>query len=205
LKIKTKNKKKSTKKFRIRENFFSSLKFLKECKNFIYLIIGIFLFFSLVGFFIPIPKEISSQLLEIIKELLNQTENLSSLGLTSFIFFNNLQASFFGMVLGTFLGIFPILGSVFNGYLLGFVASISVREEGVLILWRLLPHGIFELPAIFISLGLGLKISTFVLEKNKLKSLKFYLKKSLMVFLFIVIPLLIIAAIIEGSLIALSR
>jgi|TARA_B100000315_G_scaffold258459_1_gene310661 stage II sporulation protein M len=194
-----------TKNFSIRKNFFSSLKFIKECKNFIYISFSLFFLFSLIGFFIPIPEEISSQLLELIKELLKQTEDLSSLGLTQFIFLNNLQGSFFGMIFGAFFGIFPILALVFNGYLLGFVASISVREEGILILWRLLPHGIFELPAIFISLGLGLKISTFVLEKNKLKSFKDYLKKSIMVFLFVVIPLLIIAAIIEGSLIALSR
>lgn len=197
--------KKLTKKFPIRENFFSSLRFIKECRNFIYFSLFLFFLFSLIGFFVPIPEEISNQFLELIKELLKQTENLSTLGLANFIFFNNLQSSFFGIIFGAFFGIFPILASVLNGYLLGFVASLSVKEEGILILLRLAPHGIFELPAIFISLGLGLKISTFIFEKNKLKSLKIYMKKSLLVFLLIVIPLLIIAAVIEGNLIALSR
>ena len=34
-------------------------------------------------------------------------------------------------------------------------------------LFRLLPHGIFELPAIFISLGLGLRFGMFIFQKEK--------------------------------------
>ena len=94
------------------------------------------------------------------------------------------------------LGFFPVIFAIANGYVLGFVASATVEVQGISILWRLFPHGIFELPAIFISLGLGLKLMTFIFEKNKLKTLKIYLKNSLRVFLFIIIPLLIIAAVI---------
>ena len=118
-----------------------------------------------------------------------------------FIFFNNVQSAFFGMIFGVLLGLFPVIFAITNGYVLGFVASVSVNAEGILILLRLFPHGIFELPAIFISLGLGLKIMTFIFEKNKLKTLKIYTKNSLRTFLFIIIPLLIIAAVIEGTLI----
>ena len=91
-----------------------------------------------------------------------------------------------------------------NGYVLGFVAYLVVNSDGILVLWRLFPHGIFELPAIFISLGLGLKVGTFIFQKKKFESLKKYSLNSLRVFLFIVLPLLIIASIIEGSLIYLS-
>jgi stage II sporulation protein M len=77
-----------------------------------------------------------------------------------------------------------------------------VYEEGILVLWRLLPHGIFELPALFLSAGLGLRLGTFIFRKNKLKSLKNYLFESLRVFLFIIFPFLLIAAIIEGILIS---
>jgi len=44
-----------------------------------------------------------------------------------------------------------------------------VQTDGFLSLWRLLPHGIFELPAVFISLGMGLKIGMFIFQKKKLE------------------------------------
>jgi len=71
-------------------------------------------------------------------------------------------------------------------------------------LWRILPHGIFELPAVFIALGMGLKFGGFIFQKEKIKSLREYFWNSLRVFLFVVLPLLIIAGIIEGTLIFFS-
>jgi len=45
-----------------------------------------------------------------------------------------------------------------------------------------------------------MKIGSFIFQKKKLKSLKEYSLNSLKVFFFVVIPLLIIAGIIEGAL-----
>lgn len=187
-----------------RKSFRESLNYIKDSKNFIYSIIAIFLLFSLIGFFAPTPTILEKRILEFIDALLKQTEGMSQLELTKFIFFNNLQSSFIGMLFGIILGIFPLLTTLANGYLLGFVAAKTVGSEGIFVLWRLLPHGIFELPALFISLGLGLKMGTFVFKKNKLETLNIYLAKSIKVFFFVVIPLLIVAAIIEGSLIFLA-
>ena len=136
-----------------------------------------------------------------IEELLLKTQDISYGGLIWFILLNNIQSSFFGMIYGILFGIFPIMASLVNGYLLGFVASEAVQSNGVSVLWRLFPHGIFELPALFISLGLGIKLGSFVFGKNKLKTLKIYFIKSIKTFLLVVVPLLILAAIIEGSLI----
>lgn len=188
--------------FNLKKECKESLNYIKESKNFIYTIIGIFVGFFLIGFFIPAPEAIENQILDFIKQLLEKTSDMSQGELIRFIFLNNLQSSFIGMVFGVVLGIFSIFATISNGYLLGFVAAISVKSEGILVLWRLLPHGIFEIPAIFISLGLGLKLGMFVFEKNKIDSLKKYFKSSLKVFLFIILPLLIIAGIIEGLLIS---
>ena len=106
------------------------------------------------------------------------------------------------MIFGIFLGIFPMVVAMLNGYILGFVALLSVSNEGIFVLWRLVPHGVFELPAVFISLGLGLKFGTFFFQKNKSESFRNYLWNSIKTFVFIVLPLLVIAAIIEGALIA---
>lgn len=183
------------------KNYISSLDFIKESKFFIYWIILMFLLFAFVGFFIPAPEAVSNQILKFIEALLAETQNLSQYELTNFIFFNNLQSSFFGMILGVLFGIFPMVTTIINGYVLGFVASASVDTAGFSVLWKLVPHGIFELPAIFISLGLGLKISTFILERKKLEAFKIYSRKSLITFLLIILPLLVIAAVIEGALI----
>lgn len=186
------------------EGYLQSWNYLKISRNFIYAIIIIFFLFSFIGFFTPTPEIIEQQILKFIQELLERTQDMSQGDLITFILLNNLQSSFTGMIFGFFLGIFPMLAVITNGYLLGFVASESVKVEGVLILWRLLPHGIFELPAIFISLGLGLKLGTFIFQRNKAESFRDYFWNSLRVFLLIVIPLLIIASIIEGNLIFFS-
>jgi stage II sporulation protein M len=105
------------------------------------------------------------------------------------------------MLLGVFFGIFPLFVAIVNGYLLGFVSRFAVEEGGILILWRLIPHGIFELPAVIISIGLGLKLGVSMIGKNRKKVLKKDLRKSFRFFLFVIFPLLLIAGIIEGILI----
>ena len=195
---------KSEKSF-FKENYVKSVEYIKESKNFICSVLIIFFLFVLIGAFIPIPEVLEQKILKIIEELLKQTENLSAGELIKFIFFNNLQSSFFGLFFGVGLGVFSLITSIVNGYILGFVMLKSVQANGALVLWKLLPHGIFELPALFISLGLGVKLGAFIFKKNKIKTLKIYLFESARVFVFVILPLLFIAAIIEGSLIFLFR
>ncbi len=193
------------KKFNLKEEYKKSWNYLKESKKFIWIVLAVFLVFVLIGFFVPAPKSISEQIIKFMQELLEKTQGMSQGELIGFIFFNNLQSSFYGMALGVLLGIFPLMATIVNAYLLGFVASASVEQAGILTLWRLLPHGIFELPAVFISLGLGLKLGTFAFKKRKMKSFKEYFLNSLRVFFLIVVPLLVIAGIIEGSLMFLVK
>ncbi len=181
-----------------------SWEYLKESRNFVYFVTALFFFFTIIGFFIPAPEYVANQISIFIDELLSKTDGLQQAGLIQFIFFNNLQSSIVSLLFGSFLGIFPVIAIIINGYLLGFVSEMSVRNDGIFVLWKLLPHGIFELPAVFISTGLGLKLGTFVFHKNKFETFKKYLWNSLIVFLFIILPFLILAAIIEGSLIFLA-
>jgi len=192
------------KKFDIKKEYQKSFEYLKNSKNYIYAVIGIFVFFTLFGFFVPASESVSNQIMKFLEELFAKTANMDQKELIEFILVNNIQSSFFGMILGFFFGIFSIITTIANGYLLGFVSALTVNSQGFGILWRLVPHGIFELPALFISLGLGLKLGTFFLEKEKSKAFRNYLWNSLRVFLYIIIPLLLAAALIEGSLIFLS-
>ena len=69
-------------------------------------------YFSLFGFIVPASPEIEKQLLELIKEILAKTQGMSAWQLVRFIFLNNVQASFFGLVLGVVLGIFPVFFAI---------------------------------------------------------------------------------------------
>ena len=118
------------------------------------------------------------------------------------IFFNNAKVSIISILFGIGLGVIPLLVCISNGYILGFVARKVVDTSGALVLWQLFPHGIFEIPAIIISIGLGIQIGLKPKSKEDLKKIA---KESLRIFITIILPLLVIAAIIEGTLIGIME
>ncbi len=177
--------------------------YLHKIKGFIFLIMGIFFIFFGLGFFIDLPLAIQESLLEYLKKLILETEGFSLREMILFLFSNNSLASFFGLVLGVIFGIFPLLSSVSNGFVVGFVSNLSVAEFGHFSLLALVPHGIFELPALFISLGMGVKLGFSFFYKNGRRNFRELFNKSIWTYLLLVLPLLFIAAIIEGLLIIL--
>ncbi len=197
--------------FSIVSEYEKCFAFLKESKDFIYSTILLFFIFGVIGFFFQdivqlvfrslFKIDLNAQLLEYLKNLILQTQGMDYSQLMGFIFLNNIQSSFLGLAFGIFFGIFPLISLLFNGYVLGFVAAISVKVSGMGILWKILPHGIFELPAVFISLGLGIKLGSYLFVHRKKSSFKEWLINSLRIFLLVVFPLLVVAAIIEATLI----
>ena len=196
--------KKKKQKFSLKKEYQKSWNYLKDSKKFIWIVIWIFIASALIGFFIPAPEIISQKIFEFIKEILLKTDGMSQSQLISFIFLNNVQSSFYGMIFGVFIGIFPIIFIAVNGYLLGFVANLAIQDGGIFSLWRIFPHGIFELPAVFISFALGLRIGVSIFNRKKFRKFNENFISCLKVFVLIIIPLLIIAAIIEGTLIFLG-
>jgi len=184
----------------LRKNYSLSWQYIKGSKNFILFIVLLFLLGFILAIFYQ-PAEIVELIKDFIEELLQRTEGLNTRQMIIFILNNNFKNSFIAMLLGIFLGIFPVFTALANGYVLGFVAEKSVQIEGISVLWRLLPHGIFELPAVVLALGLGVRLGAFWFQREKKKEFLSRLENSLRVFLFIILPLLVIAAIIEGILI----
>ncbi len=182
-----------------RKNYYLSWKYAKESKNYILFVILVFLLGSVSALFYQ-PQVFIDLIKQFVEDLLKETSGLNVWQMIIYIFNNNLKASFFAMLAGIIFGIFPLFTALVNGYVLGFVAEKSVGAEGISVLWKLVPHGIFELPAVFLSLALGIKLGMFFKEKNIKKEFFKRLYESLRVFLFIILPLLIIAAIIEGVL-----
>jgi stage II sporulation protein M len=183
----------------LREYYAESLRFIGESKKQIIFILIIFVVFSFIGYFTILPKEIENLIREKLNEIVAMFEGLGLLGTIWKIFSNNVYVSFASVTFGILFGIFPIITTISNGFILGYVANKAVSIGGVVILWKLLPHGVFELPAVIISLGIGLRLGlTFISNRKKLKNESL---KALMAFLLILTPLLIIAAIIEGFLV----
>lgn len=179
------------------DNYKKCYKFLKESSDFVIIALGIFCAFIIIGFAFPIFFQ--KEIFEFLNQMLLEFENLSAVATIWKIFFNNVSASIFSILLGFFFGIYPVLSAVINGYLVGFVSRFAVEQEGILSLWRLLPHGIFEVPAIILSFGFGLKIGSELLKGKK--NLKKNLIESGRFFIFVLFPLLVVAGIIEGVLI----
>lgn len=184
------------KEINLKKDFLNSLKTLKDSKKCIYFGISIFLLMVIIGYFFP--KFFVEEIRSLLNQLMLSFENLNTLQIVLKIFLNNALVSLSIILLGIVIGLFPLWATIQNGYIIGFVANKAIALEGIWVLWRLIPHGIFELPAIFIAIGLGLKLGEKVLRRDK--PIKF-LKDSLKVFLFVIMPLLIVAAIIEGLLI----
>jgi stage II sporulation protein M len=175
--------------------------YLKNLKWYLVFTVGVFLLISVLVYFGVQSEEINDAVREQLKEILQRFQGLNTFETVVAIFFNNLVASFLGIIGGVFFGVIT-LGFIFtNAYVIGFVVRESVNIGGIGILWGLVPHGIFELPAVFISFALGIKLGMFVFDKDPWKELKFRFNNSMKIFIYVVVPLLVVAAIIEGILI----
>lgn len=178
-----------------------SLKYISESKNYIYITAVLFVIFAVLGFVFSSHLGFID---EILKELIKEVSLLEGTDISLYIFANNVQSAIIGLFSGIFLGIMPIVNIVTNGVVIGYVLSKVSANGSLLDMWRILPHGIFEIPAIFIALGMGIKLGMSFFTKYPFKTFRERLYLSAIVFLTIVLPLLAIAAIIEGFLIALA-
>ena len=183
----------------IHDLFVESWDFVKAQRRFIYAVIGVFLAGSIIGFLEA--ETLKPYFNELIGEIIDKTQGLDFLEMFWFIFSNNITSSLMALLFGILFGLFPLFNALFNGALLGYVYSEASVFAGYGVIWRLLPHGIFELPAIFISLGLGVYSGSALFGKNKIVTAIHRLKQSFRVFLTLVFFLLAIAALIESALI----
>jgi uncharacterized membrane protein SpoIIM required for sporulation len=79
---------------------------------------------------------------------------------SSFIMTNNLSVAFASFAFGITGGVLTVSIMVFNGVMLGVIATACWLNGMSLALWSFVaPHGVLELPAIFIAGGAGLRIA----------------------------------------------
>jgi stage II sporulation protein M len=201
-------KKISEKKGSLYGQFLESWKSVAENRRYIYFSIILFLLFVFIAIFLPIPVELEAQLQLMIQKLVLATDGLNWLELISYIFVNNFGVAIIAILFGGLFCFVPFIIVMSNGYVLGYVIKLTLEKlgmsDGLISLWRILPHGIFEIPAIMIGLGIGFKLGISFFQSLNQNSFKIFLKefwRALKVILFVILPLLVIAAIIEGILI----
>lgn len=120
---------------------------------------------------------------------------------SSMIMTNNLTVSFVTFAGGITAGLWTLFQLFFNGMLMGVIGVACGMNEMSLKLWSFVaPHGVLELPAIFIAGGAGLRLAQALLFPGNLSR-----RDSLAVggdeavrLLVGIIPMLIVAGCIEG-------
>ena len=118
------------------------------------------------------------------------------------IFINNTLKTFAVILLGAILGVIPGCFLLLNGAVLGMVLSLSGQLRGHWVtLLSLLPHGILELPAVFLGTAIGLMMGASLARKLFAKSAYKFgaeLRHALKFFCTVIVPLLFVAALVEA-------
>lgn len=162
------------------------------------------IFSALLG--VVFNDAIEAYIMEILKEIvLSVPPNPTVLGEAQYLFFNNIRANIIILLGGFLFSTMSILALILNGMVIGFTYTMVTPIQFVV---GILPHGIFELPAVILSMVGAFNIT--ILEFNLIKALfKRSLRdelansktilKDIALTIILVIILLIIAALIEAG------
>ncbi|HEY2390672.1 MAG TPA: stage II sporulation protein M, partial [Candidatus Angelobacter sp.] len=120
---------------------------------------------------------------------------------SSFIMTNNMTVSFMAFAMGITAGAGTVFAMFFNGLQIGAIGVACWLNDMSLSLWSFVaPHGVLELPAIFIAGGAGLRIAQGMLFPGLLSRQDSLAKAGGEAVRLVmgVVPILIVAGSIEG-------
>jgi len=155
-----------------------------------------------LGSTIPIGSTgLLAQELAAVQDMAESLRPLPQSSILATIFVKNVGALLLSLVLSPFFCLIPIIALLFNGWLLGLVATRVIQEKSLAyLLAGLLPHGIFELPAFFIgeavALSFGSTVLLAVFKKGDRNQLRLNLRQNFR-YLTLAIFLLLPAAVME--------
>lgn len=114
------------------------------------------------------------------------------------ILFHNAISGLFNIATGIVLAIVPVGLIAYSGFSHS-TSIMASRYDFSNTLFLLVPHSIFEIPALILSSSLGVMIFLSIFKsKDRKKNIIQAYKNILLIFLLIIIPLLLIAAILEA-------
>ena len=132
------------------------------------------------------------------RELTKQFADKSAPVFITKVFVRNLLATYLVMCLVSIYGVFTSISAIFNGLLLGWIALKFSGVSRTEFFLTLIPHGVFEWPAMMIGWGIGIwRGFGYRFSTEQSSYFKRWVKAN-KVFFSVIVPLLIIAAIIEG-------
>ncbi|MDP3488361.1 MAG: stage II sporulation protein M [Bacillota bacterium] len=116
------------------------------------------------GLIAQLFNSIFAMIEELGREILQEQPPLQG---TITLFIHNFRAVAGSIILGAALGVFPVIGMIINGSLLGVVMGFGVARASILLIAAgILPHGIIEIPALIIGAGAGLYLGWGVFNKR---------------------------------------
>src|SRR6266508_2801965 len=161
---------------------------------------GIVIGLMIVSHFPELADKFESSVVGFVKSF----RGLSKLELAAAIFLNNTLKTVLAILLGSLFGIIPAVFLLGNGIALGVIFSLSVQMRGVwLSLLSIVPHGLLELPAVFLGTSIGLMVGSRVMKqffRPPETTIGSELVQGLRFFITVILPLLFIAALVEAFL-----
>ena len=143
--------------------------------------------------------------LEFLEEIMGGLPDLEGFDLAQiffFIVFNNVTKTFFWMVLGVMGGLPPLFFVVLNGFFIGHFSYNVALDYGLgFIAAALIPHGVVEIPTILLSSAAGMGLGYALINRLRGKGdLRAEFGKALRLYFTKVLPLLVLAAVLEVTL-----
>ncbi|MCW4036142.1 MAG: stage II sporulation protein M [Candidatus Bathyarchaeota archaeon] len=159
-----------------------------------------YVFSLIVGY--QMGDSISESILDDLMAALPDLEGMDMTMIFLFVLFNNITKSFIWMVLGIVGSFPPLYFSIMNGFLLGsFSYSIVLEHSMAFTAAALVPHGIIEVPTILLSSAAGMGLGYQLINRLRGRgNLRVEFAMALRLFITRIIPLLLLAALIEFTL-----
>ncbi|MBI2644672.1 stage II sporulation protein M [Candidatus Uhrbacteria bacterium] len=151
-----------------------------------------------------IVPDLQNQIADMFREIIGDTFTFD-FAMVLRIFVNNTTAALIMIFGGVFFGLVPFFAIFFNGFIMGYIIVGSFFAFPVSILKTLyfsfatiIPHGIFEIPAILFSAALGMRFGIEWMQKSSAPNRGDIFRKNFMSAL-LTIPLLIFVLFIAAS------
>jgi len=151
------------------------------------------------------PSSIRQQMTEVFQAVVGNYRGLAGGMLYFNILVQNVMATIFVLISGVFVGIIPTFAISSNAFGLGVLyrqaAEVAGYSKAAL---KVLPYGVFEIPALLIAASYGLWLGVTVLRRMRGKEstlLRVNIEHAFRRYFAVVFPLLIVAAAIETALI----
>jgi stage II sporulation protein M len=178
--------------------------FPKELLSLIVFSFSLFTVFFFLGFYMAVSdSSVIYEQMSVLQDLVEKLVELSPIGLLFFIFLNNSLVALFASLGGIIFSVLPLLIIISNGFLIGIVFHfISSVHSWNFFLGGILPHGLIELPIIILSTAMGLWLGRgffmYLFFRNETGvSFLSKIRRVFCTYIFIIVPFLFIAALIE--------